>query len=237
MATSKLPGVPPSSELPKAKNSERDAVYNDMLDFVGLERWGWMGVRDEQGVPKVDETLSLSEGFKKVGIVETLKRIKNIPQWEKGLASKKALKAEWDSYFALFPKWIDNIFERLNEKNNTFTSDDDATDESREIEWMKGRIAKLQTDIDFAAQEAITAKPPSWSSPSPEPAAPSPAPSSGPAAPSAGPAAPSSAAQSSAPAAEPEAAKKAPKKDKTNWMLYAAGGAVLLVLLGQMNRR
>jgi len=171
-----------------------------------------------------------------VGLTASLKRIKNIPQWQKGL-SKPEVKAEWDSFFALLPKWIENIYTRLDEKNHTFEADEDASDESREINWMKGRLSALQTAIDFAAQEAINAPASSPSSASPSPApAPAPGPSAGPSSPSSAAPSPSAGPSGSpAPAAPPKTENA--KKAGTPWMLYAAGGLVALVVLSQMNRR
>lgn len=236
MATSKLPEVPSSSNLPKPSSSARDDVFVDMEKFVG----GVYAPRDEKGIPTLlgerQMRVLTTDGIHDVHLSRTLDRIENIPQWQKGLA-KPEVKAEWDSFFSLLPKWIENVFERLNEKNHTFKADEDASDESREINWMKGRLSALQTAIDFAAQEAIAAPP----SPAPAPA-PSPAPSAAPGpapGPSAGPsAAPSGGGSQGAPAPSgtPPKAESA-KKGETPWMLYAAGGLIALVVLSQMNRR
>ena len=236
MATSKLPEVPSSSNLPKPSSSVRDEVYDTMEVFVGPSRWSRNPDGTPTGLLASEELFSPTEGFRPVGLTASLKRIKNIPQWQKGLA-KPEVKAEWDSFFALLPKWIENIYTRLDEKNHTFKDDEDASDESREINWMKGRLSALQTAIDFAAQEAIAAPP----SPAPAPA-PSPAPSAAPGpapGPSAGPsAAPSGGGSQGAPAPSgtPPKAESA-KKGETPWMLYAAGGLIALVVLSQMNRR
>lgn len=235
MATKKLPEVP--DKLPKASTSERDAVYDAMEVFVGPQRWSRNADGTPTGLLASDDLFSVSEGWTPVGLTASIKRIKNIPQWEKGL-SKPEVRAEWDAYFKLLPKWIENIYARLDEKNKTFSADEDASDESREINWMKQRLADLQQAIDFAAQEAITAKPSPSSEPAPSPAPqtpPSPAPGPGAAPGQAAAPGPSSApGEGSTPSS---AGAKAAKKGETNWMLYAAGGVVLLVLLGQMNRR
>lgn len=247
MATSKLPEVPSRSDLPKASSSERDTVYDAMEVFVGPSRWSRNADGTPTGLLASEELFSVSEGWRPVGLTASLKRIKNIPQWQKGL-NKPEVKAEWDSFFRLLPKWIENIYTRLDEKNKTFEADEDATDESREINWMKGRLSALQTAIDFAAQQAITAeaspKPAPSSAPSPAPSAgPSAAPSAGPtpgpsAGPAPGPSAGPSAAPSGAPGgAAPSGGEKAAKAAGMPWMLYAAGGLVALVVLSQMNRR
>jgi hypothetical protein len=226
MATAKLPEVP--SDLPKASTGVRDQVYDTMEVFVGPQRWSRNPDGTPTGLLASDEILSISEGWRPVGLTASLKRIKNIPQWEKGLA-KPAVKAEWDSFFALLPKWIENVYTRLDEKNKIIGADEDASDESREIKWMKGRLSDLQTAIDFAAQEAM-APPPEPKSEAPKPPAAQPA--SPQAAPS--PQAPSS---SAPPPAESPGADKGGKSGDSNWLFYAAGGVVALVLLAQMNRR
>lgn len=148
MATEKLPEVP--ADLPPATSGVRDDVNDAFERFMGPP--GLM--RNKQGIP-IERNLLDNE----YNIVGTLKRIRNIPQWERGLGFKPGLKAEWDSFFALLPKWYLNIRERLDEKNKYFGADEDASAESREINWMLGRLSKLQTDIDFAAQEAIAPPP------------------------------------------------------------------------------
>jgi len=226
MATAKLPEVP--SDLPKASTGVRDDVYDTMEVFVGPQRWSRNSDGTPTGLLATDEVLSVSEGWRPVGLTASLKRIKNIPQWEKGLA-KPEVKKEWDSFFSLLPKWIENVYTRLDEKNKFIGADEDASAESREIKWMKGRLSKLQTDIDFAAQEAIVSPP----GPKFEP----------PTAPSAQPASPQAAPPQQAPGSSPPPPAESPGADKggkssdTNWMLYAAGGVVALVLLAQMNRR
>lgn len=166
MATAKLPEVP--ANLPAPATSVRDDVLQSMEAFVGPRRWP----RNPDGTlpPSAgDEMISISEGFAPVAIYlpKVMGRIKNIPQWEKGLA-KPSVKAEWDSFFALLPKWIENVYTRLDEKNHTFKADEDASAESSEINWMKSRLGNLQTAIDFAAQEAITSTPGSSSSAQPD---------------------------------------------------------------------
>lgn len=157
MATSKLPEVP--SNLPSPTTGVRDDVYDIMEVFVGPRRWSRNADGTPTGLLASDEILSVTEGWRPVGLTAALKRIKNIPQWERGLASKPELKAEWDAYFALLPKWIENVYTRLDEKNHLIGADDDASDESREINWMKQRLSALQTAIDFAAQEALAPPP------------------------------------------------------------------------------
>jgi hypothetical protein len=228
MATAKLPEVPPTSALPKPTSNERDAVFVQMEKFAG----GYLQSRDDKGIPNLfgnpQMRVVTTDGLHDVYLTNTIERIKKIPQWEKGLA-KPEVRAEWDSFFKLLPKWTENVFARLKEKNNTFSADEDASDESREINWMMGRLSKLQTDIDFAAQEAIVSPP----GPKFEP----------PTAPTAQPASPQAAPPQQAPGSSPPPPAESPGADKggkssdTNWMLYAAGGVVALVLLAQMNRR
>jgi hypothetical protein len=148
MATEKLPEVP--NDLPPAASSVRDEVNDTFERFMGPAGL----LRNEQGVP-IERNLLDNE----YNIVGALKRIRNIPQWERGVGFKPGLKAEWDSFFALLPKWYSNIRSRLDEKNKFIGADEDASAESREIGWMMGRLSKLQTDIDFAAQEALAPPP------------------------------------------------------------------------------
>jgi len=148
MATEKLPEIP--NDLPPATSSVRDDVNDTFERFMGPAGL----LRNEQGIP-LERNLLDNE----YNIVGALKRIRNIPQWERGLGFKPGLKAEWDSFFALLPKWYSNIRSRLDEKNKLFGADEDASAESREINWMMGRLSKLQTDIDFAAQEALAPPP------------------------------------------------------------------------------
>lgn len=226
MATAKLPEVP--ANLPAPSTGVRDDVLQSMEAFVGPRRWP----RNPDGTlpPSAgDEMISISEGFAPVAIYlpKVMGRIKNIPQWEKGL-TKPDVKAEWDSFFGLFPKWIENVYTRLDEKNHTFKADEDASAESSEINWMKGRLGNLQTAIDFAAQEAAAPPPdPKFEAPKPPTAQ----------APSAQAASSQSSASQGAAAAEADSAKKDEKKSGTDWLPYAAGGVIVLVLLSQMNRR
>lgn len=228
MATAKLPEVP--SDLPKASTGVRDQVYDAMEVFVGPQRWSRNPDGTPTGLLASDEILSISEGWRPVGLTASLKRIKNIPQWEKGLA-KPAVKAEWDSFFGLLPRWIENVYTRLDEKNKIIGADEDASAESSEINWMKSRLGNLQTAIDFAAQEAMAPPPdPKFEAPKPPTAQ----------APSAQAASSQSSASQPAPgaaAAEADSAKKDEKKSGTDWLPYAAGGVIVLVLLSQMNRR
>jgi len=147
MATEKLPEIP--NDLPPATSSVRDEVNEAFERFMGP-----FDVLREGGIP-LEQKLFDNE----YGIVGTLRRIKNIPQWERGLNSKPELKAEWDAYFKLLPKWHMNMWMRLQEKNKWVGADEDATQESRELNWMIRRLSKLQTGIDFAAQDAIAPPP------------------------------------------------------------------------------
>lgn len=148
MATAPLPEIP--SDLPPATTSVRDDVFDAFERFMGPG-----GIERRGGVPVADSDL-FGDDF---GIKATLKRIRNIPQWERGLNSKPDLKKAWDDYFALLPKWYPNVLQRLTEKNNFLSADEDATAESRELNWMIGRLNQLQNDIDFAAQDAIAPPP------------------------------------------------------------------------------
>ena len=229
MATAKLPEVP--SDLPKASTGVRDDVYDTMVSWVGApESSNWWVLVPGAGL-SIKGAMTAYEQFTKSdsGIGRTFQRIRNIPSWEKGVASKPEISAEWKAFNDLLPKWIENIYARLDEKNKLIGADEDASDESREIKGMKGRLSALQTAIDFAAQEAIAPPPePKFEAPKPpaaQPASPQAAPS---------PQAPSS---SAPPPAESPGADKGGKSGDSNWMLYAAGGVVALVLLAQMNRR
>lgn len=212
MATEKLPEVP--NDLPPATSSVRDEVNDTFERFMGPAGL----LRNEQGVP-LERNLLDNE----YNVVGYLKRIKNIPQWEKGLAFKPGLKAEWDSFFALLPKWYSNIRTRLDEKNKYFGADEDASAESREVNWMLGRLSKLQTDIDFAAQEAL-APPPEPKFAPPKAAEPKPA-----AAPAESTPKPSEPATSSAP---PKASEDTPKPAAAPGMstssLWLLAGAIAL---------
>lgn len=177
--------------------------------------------------------MSVTEGWRPVGLTAALKRIKNIPQWERGLASKPELKAEWDAYFSLLPKWIENVYTRLDEKNHIVGADDDASDESREINWMKQRLSALQTGIDFAAQEAL-APPPEPKFAPPKAAEPKPAPS-----PAENASKPAEPAPSSAPPKASEDAQKAaaPAGMSTSSLWLVAGAIALGALLLASRKR
>jgi len=226
MATAKLSEIPP--DLPAASTSVRDDVYDTLERFVGPQAWS----RNPDGTPVNallggDLTMFSSSGFIPADLTSTMKRIKNIPQWDRGLNSKPGLRAEWDAYFKLLPRWIENVYARLDEKNNTFSADGDATDESREINWMRGRLLALQTNIDFAAQEAL-APPPEPKFAPPAPAEPKPA-EPKPAEPKPGEAKPSEPAPSSAPPkASEDAQKAAAAPGMSTGSLWLIAGAIAL---------
>jgi hypothetical protein len=119
MATAKLPEIP--DYLPAAKEFERSKVSQDFWNFTGAD-----------GRPR-----SESEWF------QLIQQIEAVPEWKAKVESVKKLLDEWNSFNALYPKWVENIKERLQEKSNLFRADDDASSESQEIRWMRERLTNI----------------------------------------------------------------------------------------------